>query len=232
MNDWKADSETLDQLSALGYLEDGSGERGDKPLLICDVDEVVLHLVDPFVRVMSERGYELRSHSFQLTGNVYHAETGREATREEVHGGLAQLFNEQEQRQELVEGAVEGLNRLAEEIDVLFLTNMPHAFRDTRIGHLVGNGLDHPLVTNTGSKVPAIRIIETHRDHEVGFIDDTPKNLNHVREGAPDVHLFHFMANGKFRELAGEIDGTHISSGDWKETGAKIREVLTSSTKN
>ncbi len=232
MKDWKADAETIDQLSSLGYLEDGSGKRGEKPLLICDVDEVILHLVDPFVQVMTERGYELKSHSFQLTGNVYHVETGREATREEVHGGLDQLFSEQSQRQALVEGAVEGLNQLAEEIDVLFLTNMPHQYRSTRIGHLVENGLDHPLVTNTGSKVPAIRIIETHRDHQVGFIDDTPKNLDHVREGAPDVHLFHFMASDHFRGLAGEIEGTHISSGDWNETGAKIREVLVNSVRN
>lgn len=226
MSDTRPDSDTLLQLDQLGYLEDGSGETTDRPLLICDVDEVVLHLVDPFEQVLRERGFELKSHSFKLTGNIFHVESGREASREEVWEGLTQLFEEQAERQGLVEGVVDGLNHVAEHADVLFLTNMPHMFRDTRIAHLLENGLDHPLVTNTGSKMPAIGIVRRHRHGAIGFIDDTPGNLDHVRAGAPDVHLFHFMANANFRALAGDIEGAHFSSGDWADTAPRIRQVL------
>ena len=226
MNRRKPDDETVEQLKALGYLPDGAGEKCERPLLICDVDEVVLHLVDPFAQVLRERGFELKSRSFKLTGNIFDIETGREASREEVWAGLAQLFGEQANRQHLVDGAIGGLNRISDQIDILFLTNMPHEFREIRTDHLKRNGLDHPLVTNTGSKMPAIDIVKKHRRNTIGFIDDTPKNLEHVRDGAPDIHLFHFMANDEFRNMVGAIDGTHISSGDWSETSDKICQVL------
>ena len=204
--------------------EDAFGH--DQPLLICDVDEVVLHLVDPFVQVLQERGYVLKDHSFRLTGNVFDSKTGREASQEEVWAGLTQLFEEQDRRQHIVDGVVENLNLLSNVVDIVFLTNMPHEFRDIRKQHLAKQGLDFPLVTNTRSKVPAIRTMQAHCPHPVGFIDDTPKNLEQVRDGVDGIHLFHFMANQRFRELAGTIDGVGFSSGDWAEARDRISSTL------
>lgn len=221
----KPDLFTLEQLTELGYGPKG-GKRHIRPLLICDVDEVVVHLVDPFVTVLEERGFDLKSHSFKLTGNVFDRETGREATQEEVWAGLTQLFEEQAQRQGIVDDVADGLARVAQDCDILFLTNMPHTFRQTRIDHLAANGMTYPLVTNTRSKAPAIRIILEHCEAGAGFIDDTPKNLDQVREGLPSVSLFHFMANETFRELAGEVEGVAFSSGDWGYAGPEIARVL------
>ncbi len=226
MKQFHADDETVDQLVDLGYSGDTNAHAHARPLFICDVDEVVLHLVDPFVEVLQERGYVLKDHSFRLTGNVFDAQTGREASQEEVWAGLTQLFAEQNQRQHIVEGVVEHLNILAEAVDIVFLTNMPHEFRHIRRSHLAEQGLDFPLITNSRSKVPAIQTLQAHCQHPVGFIDDTPKNLEQVRDRTAGVHLFHFMANPRFRELAGTIDGVGFSSGDWKETGAAIRSTL------
>ena len=220
------DKETIEQLTALGYLSDGSGQRHDRPLLICDVDEVVVHLVDPFVQVLQEQGFYLKSHSFKLTGNVFCKTTDREATQEEVWGGLDQLFREQEVRQSIVDGVTDALNDLSADIDVLFLTNMPHAYRSVRQVHLANHGLEFPTITNTGSKVGAIKTIQHHRDAPVGFIDDTPKNLDQVRDELSNVHLFHFMANHDFRAMAGVIEGAKVSTGDWQEATQAIRETL------
>lgn len=220
----KPDDDTLKQLAELGYMNE---KRHERPLLVCDVDEVVLHLVDPFVKVIEERGFVLKSHSFKLTGNVFDAKTGREATQAEVWEGLTQLFEEQAMRQGIVDGVVEGLNAVSEDVDVIFLTNMPHDFAETRRDHLAKNGLHFPLVTNTRSKVPAIDLIKARCDRSVGFIDDTPKNLTQVRSALPDVHLFHFMANESFRGLAGDIDGAHFSLGDWQPASDHIRRVMT-----
>ena len=224
------DADTAEQLLKFGYTESSSAKRHERPLLICDVDEVVLHLVDPFVKVLEERGYKLKSHSFKLTGNVFDAKTGREATQDEVWNGLVQLFEEQAQRQEIVEGAVNELNKLSADIDILFLTNMPHPFGDIRRSYLRESGLDFPLITNSKSKVPAMLQLQRHCHAAVGFIDDTPQNLNQVREGMENVHLFHFMANDTFREMAGSIEGAHISSGNWSETSEKIQSTLMENT--
>ena len=109
-----------------------------------------------------------KTHIFKLVGNVYEKETGRDATEEEVWAGLHQLFEEQDKRQGLVDGVVEGLAKVAEEVDIIFLTNMPHPYREKRRDYLVENGLTYPLVTNTGSKVPAIKIIQDCSSHSVG----------------------------------------------------------------
>ena len=227
MKQFQADDETVDQLIGLGYSGEDDAHAHDQPLLICDVDEVVLHLVDPFVEVLVERGYVLKDHSFRLTGNVFDAKTGREATQEEVWAGLTQLFEEQDRRQHIVDGVVENLNALSESVDIVFLTNMPHEFRDIRRSHLASQGLDFPLVTNTRSKVPAIQTLQAHCEYRVGFIDDTPKNLEQVRDRTTGIHLFHFMANPRFRELAGTIDGVSFSSGDWEHAREQIHQTLT-----
>jgi len=230
MKDYEPDLMTFEQLKTLGYDGKATSKNHEKPLLVCDVDEVVLHLVDPFVAVLEERGFTLKSHSFKLTGNVFDAKTGREATQDEVWSGLTQLFEEQDKRQGLVDGVVKGLNDLSDHPDIIFLTNMPHPFGDIRRNYLKENGLDFPLVTNTRSKVPAIQHLQSHCSASIGFIDDTPTNLNQVREGVDDVHLFHFMANEDFRALAGPIDGIHFSSGDWVETSEKIRHAMMENT--
>ena len=229
MTQMKADAETTQQLIDLGYHDQPGATRHDRPLLVCDVDEVVLHLVDPFVEVLQERGYTLKSHSFKLTGNVFDA-NGREASQEEVWQGLTQLFEEQAKRQSIVDGVVENLNALSKHIDIIFLTNMPHAFGNIRRDYLASHGLDFPLVTNTRSKVPAIQILQTHCHRTIGVIDDTPKNLEQVNAGIENIHLFHFMANEEFRGLAGPIAETHISSGDWTATANKIATVLIENT--
>ena len=225
-----SDEYTQGQLHTLGYTGDASNHYHERPLLICDVDEVVLHLVDPFAQVLVDRGYHLKSHSFKLTGNVFHTETGREATQKEVWEGLEQLFNEQASRQTIVDGVVDGLKSVSATTDIVFLTNMPHEFGDIRRNYLADHDMPYPLITNSKSKVPAIKSIMKHTSSPVGFIDDTPKNLDQVREGIPDVHLFHFMANEQFRNLAGAIEGVHFSTGDWSHASDKIQSVLMENT--
>lgn len=224
MSQRKPDDSTLKQLNGLGY--GNGGIVSDRPLLACDVDEVVLHLVDPFEAVMNERGFELKAHAFQLTGNIFERETGREATQAEVWEGLTQLFEEQDERQDLVDDVARGLAEIHQFADIIMLTNMPHMFRDQRVAHLLNNGIPYPVVTNTGSKVPALRLLSEGHRMPVGFIDDSPLNLAQVKQGLPGVHLFHFMANKIFREMIGPVEGAILHSGSWAETAPAIRSVL------
>ena len=218
------DEETLSQLSALGY--NGSSHVSDRPLLVCDVDEVVLHLVDPFEKVLNERGFELRAHSFQLTGNIFHLETGVEASQAEVWGGLDQLFEEQHARQHVVDGVVEALNELQQELDIVFLTNLPHAYGDVRRTYLRNLGLPQPLVTNSASKAPALGILASGHSAAVGFIDDSPTNIQQVGNAWPDIRLFHFIANERFRALMEPLEGPLYHGSLWSETWPVIAQHL------
>jgi len=124
----------------------------------------------------------------------------------------------------------EGLGHIAEHADIVFLTNMPHPFAETRRRHLQANGLHHPLITNMGSKLPAINLIEAQRKTNVAFVDDTPRNLTDVRQGNDRIQLFHFMANHDFRKLAGDIEGALFSSGDWKDAAPKMVSHMVENT--
>ena len=216
------DADTRRQVAA---LLDGTFGASRRPLLVCDVDEVVLHLVAPFEAVLLERGYELRTRSFKLTGNIFHAESGAEATQADVWEALQHLFEEQAERQTIVPGVVAALTALAADIDIVFLTNMPHPYRATRARHLEAHGLTHPLVTNTGTKATGIAELKRGRP-AVGFVDDTPINLTQVAEAHDDVHLFHFMADETFRAMVDPIAGVHVSTGDWAHAAEHMRRVL------
>jgi hypothetical protein len=56
------DPETLRQIEELSH--------DDRPLLVLDVDDVLLEFVRPFPRFLEERGFHLALDSFRLFGNV------------------------------------------------------------------------------------------------------------------------------------------------------------------
>lgn len=223
------DEVTRNQLLEFAYSDPVQQHR-ERPILVCDVDEVVLHLVDPFEQILSEHGYHLKHHTFRLSGNIFHRQTGEEPDPLQIRTWLDIVFREQNTRQAVVEGVTPALQELSADLDILFLTNLPHDYRDIRRSYLADSGLDHPLVTNTGSKVGAIKLLADHHPAGTGFIDDTPPNLHQVREALPEVKLFHFMAHDGFRQAAGNIEGSHISTGDWREATASIRSVLLEDT--
>ena len=43
----------------------------ERPLIVCDIDEVVLEFVTPFQAFLMDNGHELRATSFRLNGNVF-----------------------------------------------------------------------------------------------------------------------------------------------------------------
>ena len=211
----------IDELLATGF-----GADRDRPLLVCDVDEVVLHLVAPFEAVLGERGWRLKTRSFKLTGNVFRVESGAEASQADIWAALEQLFAEQQARQHLVDGVRESLTRLADDLEIVFLTNMPHGHAETRAAHLRASGMPYPLVTNSGSKAPAVAALTQGRRGNVGFVDDTPVNLAQVGAAHPHVHLFHLMADDTFRAMVEPMEGVLVSTGDWGEAERHMRQAL------
>ena len=56
------DPETVRQIAELAF--------DDRPLLVLDVDDVVLEFIRPFPRYLATLGLELRLETFRLQGNV------------------------------------------------------------------------------------------------------------------------------------------------------------------
>lgn len=196
-------------------------------MIVCDVDEVVLHFVRPLEAHFGRHGYGFKEEIFKLTGNIRALDGGLDAPDETVFAMIHSYFEVEAHTQSPVDGAVSALNRLSQHADILFLTNMPAEYRDARIACLAGHDLNFPVVTNTGAKGPALAHIEEKTRAPIWFLDDSPVNLHSVAETVPEVNLVHFVADPIFLDLADHVPSAHLRTHCWDETHALITSFLT-----
>lgn len=123
-----------------------------RPLLICDVDEVVLHFIQPFEGWLESRGLRFLSHRYKLAGNIAGAD-GAPLDQARIGPLLQDFFDASVGQQQAVDGAADALARLSAHADVVFLTNLPGSWNEATRGRTLARaGMDYPLFTNTGPK--------------------------------------------------------------------------------
>ncbi len=212
------DPETARQIAELA--------KDTRPLLVLDVDEVVLEFVGPFIAFLSDAGYELKVDSFRLHGNVVSANTGEVTERETVSALLNGFFEAQERWQTAAMGAAETVEELAEGAEIVMLTAMPHQFREARRRLLDRTGFPYPLLTTQTAKGPAIGQLRGETPRPVAFIDDIPHNLISVQKSVPDAGLIHLMAHDGMRALLPPMDKAIDVARTWVHAGDLIRKHL------
>lgn len=212
------DPETARQIAELALDE--------RPLLVLDVDDVVLEFIRPFPRFLDERGYVLTLASFRLTGNVAERTSGRLAEKTEVDALLDDFFHLQAGWQEVTEGVADSLSMLSRHAEIVMLTAMPHRHRATRRAHLDALGLDYPLLTTEMAKGPAVAQLRGRTNRPIAFVDDQPPNLVSARRSVADAHLFHLMADNSLREFLPPLPDDLIVVQDWRDATPKIATAL------
>ena len=212
-------TETRAQLAALEL-------DANRPLIISDVDEVIVHFTRAFEAFLLSRGLWLDAASLALDGNIKHAANGSPATRAEVMAAVDQFFAEKTRTLHPIDGAVQSLIDLNVVADVVLLTNLPHGSRDDRIANLRDHGLTFPVITNSGPKGPAIRELAARTTGPVVFIDDSPAFISSAFEFAPRVHLIHFMQDQRFARHVEPYDFLSLFSGSWLEVKPHIAKII------
>ncbi|WP_157015294.1 hypothetical protein [Mesorhizobium xinjiangense] len=212
------DPETLRQIEALSL--------DTRPLLVLDVDDVVLEFIRPFPRFLAANGYELRLESFRLNGNVRDRATGKPAPREQVGELLGAFFDAQAEWQTLTDGVADTIAGFADDAEIVMLTAMPHRHRAIRRAHLDRLGLHCPLVTTEMAKGPAIRRLRGQSDRPVAFVDDLPHNLVSARDSVFDAHLFHLMADNSVRALLPQPPDDVVMLDNWRKARLPIAAAL------
>ena len=202
---------TLDPITAR-RLADLSLPNG--PLFVIDVDDVIVEFLGPLREMVREEGLELRLDTFGLNGNVLD-ETGEPVAGERVSALIDRVFIEQERRQPLVAGALNGLTTLSRHGIVLLLTAMRHGHFDVRERHLRALGVEAPLVTTEGSKGRAIASLA--RTHPVAFVDDMPYNHHDVDRHVPDATTIHFMSDRSIEPILPPLPERTHRAADWAE---------------
>lgn len=213
-------------LSDITQAQIATLEFSDRPLVICDVDEVVVHFTRDFEAYIADRGLWLDPASFALSGNIRHRHDHSPAQDNLVFDLVSGFFADRTLHQEPIEGAVEALLYLGELADVVMLTNLPHSAGEHRRINLAGHGLPFPVVTNSGPKGPAIATLSDRSQRTTVFIDDSPSFIASAYDHAPQVHLVHFLHDQRFARHVEPVSYVSLRTDRWDEATPHIESLI------
>jgi hypothetical protein len=187
-----------------------------RPLLICDCDEVLLHMVRHFGTWLRER----HDISFEMAGGDFATAmkraNGGTVAREEMWALLDGFFPGEMSRQTLVPGAREALAEIAEVADIVILTNLNDHCRDARIAQLAAHGIEHRVETNQGGKGdPVARLVAEHGAIATVFVDDLAVHHDSVARHAPEVHRLHMVSEPELARHIPPAPAAHARIDDW-----------------
>lgn len=197
-----------------------------RPLLITDCDEVLLHMVTHFRDWLGEHhaiDFAIGAGDFQRS--MRRREGTDVLTQEEMWGLLHGFFPSEMDRQTLVRGAAEALAALAEEADVVVLTNLADGCRQPRIDQLARFGIAHRVECNQGGKGgPVARLVAEYQPSVAVFVDDLPVHHESVAKHAPAVHRLHMVAEPLLAPAMPPAPFAHARIDDWDEARAWIAD--------
>lgn len=197
-----------------------------KPLLICDCDEVLLHMVRHFGTWLGET----HDIDFAIAGGDFASSMTRRGggpalTREDMWGMLDGFFPDEMDRQTLVPHAREALAALSEAADIVILTNLQDQCRQPRIDQLAKFGIDHRVECNQGGKgEPVARLVAEHGNPVTVFVDDLAVHHESVAKHSPGVHRLHMVSEPSLAPHVPKAPAAHARIDDWNDAEVWIME--------
>ena len=212
------DPETARQIALLA--------QDDRPLLVLDVDDVLIEFLVPLPKFLKTQGFELRLENWRMTGNIYDLATGIVADQTRVSTLIDGFYAAQADWQTEVDGALSTLASLSHSVEIVMLTAMPHRHHAVRRGHLDRLGFCYPLITTEMPKGPAISRLRGASGRRGAFVDDQPRNLASALDHVSDLHAFHLMADNSARRLLPPLPAQATVLEDWNDAATTIASAL------
>lgn len=196
---------------------------GDRPLIVCDVDDVVLQFATPFQAFLEATGHRLLPRSFKLTGNIVKGADDSVLDAPAVRALIHDFFDEQERWQTPFADAVDSLHALGEMADLVFLTAMPPQHAEVRRRLLDQLTLNYPMIATEEAKGPMVAALHAARPLPVAFVDDMVHNLHSVGEHVPDCLLVYLPPAHEIFRFAPDPRETVQKAEDWPQASALIK---------
>ncbi len=189
-----------------------------KPLLITDCDEVLLHMVRHFGTWLKDaHAIDFRLHGGGFAESMTRAD-GTTLEPLEMWGMLDGFFPGEMARQTLVPHAREALAVLAEQADIVVLTNLQDHCRTHRIDQLATHGIVHRVECNQGGKGPPVaRLVAEYDPSVTVFVDDLAVHHQSVADTAPDVFRLHMVSEPDLAVHVAPAPAAHARIDDWVE---------------
>ena len=194
----------------------------NRPLVVTDCDEVLLHMVRHFREWLSLQ----HAITFKLEGNSFVDSMRREGSdtrlsETEMWQLLGSFFDTEMASQLPIEGAVEAVRELQRDADVVILTNLTDAYNEARRLQLQALGIEAKVFTNQGPKGGALRkIIEEHGAARALFIDDIAAHHRSAAQHIPNVRRLHFCGEPELSPhipCAHKAGDAHARIDNWTE---------------
>ncbi len=193
-----------------------------RPLIVCDCDEVLLHMVRHF-RDWLDAEHDI---AFTLKGNPFMQSMKRRGdtepmTEDDVWRLLGGFFDTQMDSQVPIEGAVDAVASIQEKADFVILTNLQDARNAARKAQLEQVGINAPVYTNQGPKGGTLKQIAKERDaSHVVFIDDIASHHASALEHLPRSSRLQFCGEPAVApHIPCALDAGHASAriDNWDE---------------
>ena len=188
-----------------------------RPLLVTDCDEVLLHMVRHFGAWLDE-AHDI---DFQPQGGAFETALTRRTSGEQVPGHevwplLDGFFRTEMDRQTLVPGAGEALERIGQVADIVILTNLQDWCHAGRVAQLDALGIRHRVVCNQGGKGrPVAKLAAEHGSSVTVFVDDLEQHHESVAGEAPGVFRLHMIAEPAIAPTIPAAPHAHARIDDW-----------------
>jgi hypothetical protein len=199
----------------------------NRPLLITDCDEVLLHMVAHFADWVAE----VHGFSFDLSApgfrNALLQKDGEPVPAERIWPLLDDFFTTEMHRQNIVPGAAEALRQIGEMAEIVILTNIGDEFEAGRVEQLERFEIRHRVLCNRGGKGPPVaELVADMQPSAVVFVDDLPVHHQSVAEHAPEVWRLHMIAEPRLAAHTPPAPDAHARIDDWGAAVGWIRERL------
>lgn len=189
----------------------------NRPLLISDCDEVLLHMVSHFADWLGEEHritFNLAQPDFSKA--LTFVEDDAPVPAERIWPLLEGFFRSEMHRQTLVPGAVEALGRVGEIADIVILTNLGDEAHAWRVEQLSKHGIRHEVVCNRGGKgEPLKSIVERYKATASLFVDDLAVHHASVAKHSPATYRLHMIAEPRLAAVIPLAEHAHARIDDW-----------------
>ena len=187
----------------------------NKPVILCDADEVLVYFIRPLESYLSENGFSLDLSSYNLFGNIRHVKTNEVAHKNLCVDLIKSFFDKRVDVCPPVPGAVQALRNLARHAQIFVLSNVPYQARKGRERSLAARGMPYPVIANEGPKGPAVRALLRNHKLPVYFVDDIPSHHKSVAEHANHVRRIHYVADPRLAKLLDKAEHAHTRLDHW-----------------
>jgi FMN phosphatase YigB (HAD superfamily) len=198
-----------------------------RPLFISDCDEVILHFMPHFAEWIDETtDFRLRLDAPSFAGALT-SKSGAVVPTERIWTFLDLFFESEMHRQNVVPGAIAALGAIAEQAEIVILTNIGDQFQANRVEQLAAFDIRHRVLCNQGGKGRPVReLLDEMKPPAALFVDDLPVHHESVRNHAPEVWRLHMVAEPNMARLWPKAAHAHARIDAWDEALPWIFEKL------